>query len=156
MVAYFCGINTAAMSDFKSLMWWNVLTELIQASVHYCIITQFWTHSKWRRHCTLGFPGSPVVKNPPVSAADARDTGSIHGSRRSPAEGKSNPLQYSCLENPMDREAWWATVHGITKSDMTEQLSRPHTYTVTLVLVRNKQLLIAGRIECIFFFSHRI
>ena len=52
-----------------------------------------------------GFPGSRVVKNPPVNAGDARDLGSIPGSGRSPGEGNGNPLQYSCLENPMNREA---------------------------------------------------
>ena len=54
-----------------------------------------------------------TVKNLP---ANARDAGSIPGSARSPGEGNENPLQNSCLENPMDRGAWWATVHGITKS----------------------------------------
>ena len=64
-----------------------------------------------------GFPGGSVVKNPP---ANAGDVGLIPGSGRSPGEGNGNPLQYSCLGNPMDREAWWATVHGVTKeSDMT-------------------------------------
>ena len=57
-----------------------------------------------------------VVKNPSASAGDIRDMGSIPGSGRSPGEGHGNPLQYSCLENPMDRGAWWATVHGVTKS----------------------------------------
>ena len=57
-----------------------------------------------------GFPGDSVVENPP---ANAGDTGSIPESGRSPGEGHDNPLQYSCLENPMDREAWWATVQGI-------------------------------------------
>ena len=56
-----------------------------------------------------------VVKNPPTNAIDIRDTGSIPGSGRSPGEGNGNPLQYSCLENPMDRGAWWATAHGVTK-----------------------------------------
>ena len=57
-----------------------------------------------------------VVKNPPASAGDARDVGSIPGSGRSPGGGHGNPLQYSCLENPMGRGTWWATVHGVTKS----------------------------------------
>ena len=50
------------------------------------------------------------------SACNAGDLGSIPGSGRSPREGNGNPLQYSCLENPMDREAWWAIVHGVTNS----------------------------------------
>jgi len=53
-----------------------------------------------------------VVKNPPANAGDARDLGSIPGSGRSLREGHSNPFQYFCLENPMDRGAWWATVIG--------------------------------------------
>ena len=61
-----------------------------------------------------------VVKNPPASAGDTRDLGLIPGSGRSPGGRKGNPLQYSCLENPMDRGAWQATVHGVTESDMTE------------------------------------
>ena len=61
-----------------------------------------------------------VVKNPPANAGDIRDVGSIPGSGRSSGEGNGNPLQYSCLESPMDRGAWWATVHGVAKeSDMT-------------------------------------
>ena len=57
-----------------------------------------------------------VVKNLPGNAADVRDAGSIPGSGRSPGEGNGNPLPYSCLENPMDRGAWQATVHGVAKS----------------------------------------
>ena len=57
-----------------------------------------------------------VVKNLPASAGDVRDTGSILGLGRSPQGGHSNLLQYSCLENPMDRGTWWATVHGVAKS----------------------------------------
>ena len=57
-----------------------------------------------------------MVKNPAVNVRDRRDTGSIPGLGRSPGGGHGNPLQYSCLENPMDRGAWWATVHGVSKS----------------------------------------
>ena len=57
-----------------------------------------------------------VVKNLPANAGDITDTGSIPGSERSPGEGHGNPLQYSSLENPMDREVWWATVRGVTKN----------------------------------------
>ena len=60
-----------------------------------------------------GFPGGSDGK---VSACNAGDPALILGSGRSPGEGNGNPLQYSCLENPMDGEAWWATVHGVAKS----------------------------------------
>ena len=62
------------------------------------------------------FPCGTVVKNPPANAGDTGDVGSVPGSGRSPGEGNGNPLQYSCLENSMDREAWWATVHGVAKN----------------------------------------
>ena len=65
-----------------------------------------------------------VVKNPPANAGDTRDLGSIPGSGRSPREGKGNPLQYSCLENPMDRGAWRAMVHSVSQSrtDVTKHI----------------------------------
>ena len=59
------------------------------------------------------FPGGSDVK---ASAYNAGDPGSIPGSGKSSGEGNGNPLQYSCLENPMDGGAWWATVHGVAKS----------------------------------------
>ena len=59
---------------------------------------------------------APVVKNLPSYAGDVRDMGSIPGSGRSPGRGHGNPLQYSCLENPMNRGAWWTTVQRVTKS----------------------------------------
>ena len=61
----------------------------------------------------MGCPGGSVVKNPP---ANAGDIGSIPGSGRSPGEGSGNPLQYSCLGNPLDGGALWAVVHAVTKS----------------------------------------
>ena len=66
----------------------------------------------------LGFHGGSMVKNPP---ANAGDMGLIPGLGRSPGEGNGNPFQYSCLENPMDRGAWWATVHGVAKELDTTQ-----------------------------------
>ena len=60
-----------------------------------------------------GFPGGSVVKNPPANAGDVR---SIPGLGRCPGEGNGNPLQYSCLGNPMEEGPWWATVHGVAKS----------------------------------------
>ena len=57
-----------------------------------------------------------MVKNLPANAGDARDAGSIPGSGRSPGVGNGNPLQYSCVENSMDRGAWQPTVHGVAKS----------------------------------------
>ena len=61
----------------------------------------------------LGFPGGSEVKNPPINSGDMR---LIPGSGRSPGEGNGNPLQYSCLENSMDREAWQAMAYGVAKS----------------------------------------
>ena len=68
-------------------------------------------------HYSQDFPGGSLVKNPP---ANAGDSGSIPGLGRSLGEGNGSPSQDSCLENPMDREAWWVTVHGVAKElDMT-------------------------------------
>ena len=75
----------------------------------------------------MGFPGGTVVKNLPANAGDTRDAGSIPRSGRSPEEGNGNPLQYSCLENSMDRGFWWATVHGVAKC--WTQLSDFHSLT---------------------------
>ena len=67
-------------------------------------------------HQILGFPGGLVVKTQPDNAGDAGDVGFIPGWGRSPGGGNGNPLQSSCLENPMDRLTWWATVHWVTKN----------------------------------------
>ena len=82
---------------------------------------------------TWVFPRGSVVKNPPANAGAERDAGLIPGSGKVPAGGNSNPLQYSCLGNPMDRGALRATVHGVAESDTTELLSthtvHPYVYT---------------------------
>ena len=72
---------------------------------------------------TCKISGGSVVKNPPASAGDM---GSIPGSGRSPGTGHGNPLQYSCLGNPMDRGAWWAAAHGVTKNQ-----TQLNNYTIT-------------------------
>ena len=63
-----------------------------------------------------GFPGGTSGKEPPANAGDMRDIGLIPGSGRSPGGGHGNPLQYSYLENPTDRGAWWTTVHRVAQS----------------------------------------
>ena len=64
----------------------------------------------------MGFPGGSVVKNPTTNAGDTGDVGLIFESGRFPGVDNGSPLQYSCLGNPLDREVWWVTVHGGTKS----------------------------------------
>ena len=72
---------------------------------------------------------APAVKNPPANARDVRDASSTPGSGRSPRGGNSNPLQYSYLENPMDKGAWWAIVHKVIKS--WTRLKQPSMHTCT-------------------------
>ena len=80
-----------------------------------------------------------MVKNPPADTGDTRDLGLIPGSGKSPGAGYGNPLQYSCLENPMDRGTWWATVHGGCKeSDRTEVTLNTCT---TIYKINSKDLL---------------
>ena len=73
-----------------------------------------------------------MVENLPANAGDIRDPGSIPGSGRCPGGGHGNPLQYSCLENPMDRGDWQATVHQVAKSRRLKRLSR-NTQVIPLV-----------------------
>ena len=75
----------------------------------------------------------PVVKNLPVNAGDLRAMGSIPGLGRSPGEGNGNPLQYSCLENPVDRGAWWATVYRVAQSWTRWKQLNTHAHTPLLI-----------------------
>ena len=72
-----------------------------------------------------------VVKNPPANVGDTGDVGSIPGSGKSPGEGNGHPFQYSCLNNPMDRGAWWATVQRVSKSWTQLKRLNMHTHTHT-------------------------
>ena len=78
----------------------------------------------------MRLPGGSVAKNLPTNEGNPRNAGLIPGSGKSLGEGNSNLFQYSCLENPMDRVAWWATVHGLAESDRAEQLM--HIYIILL------------------------
>ena len=84
-----------------------------------------------------GFPGGSVVKNLPANAGDA---GWTPASGRSPGEGNNNTLQYSCLGNPLDREAWWATVHKVMKeSDTTWRLNNNNNFFKDIMLLHTQQ-----------------
>ena len=95
-----------------------------------------------------------LVKNPPANAGDTRDVGLIPGSGRSPGEWNGNPLQYSCLENSMNRGAWLATVHRVTKSQTgLKRLSvrvHTHTHTHTCIFIPNWSSLMMGVDLCLF------
>ena len=83
----------------------------------------------------MGFPGGSEVK---ASASHAGDQGLILGLGGFPGEGNSNPLQYSCLENPVDGGAWWPTVHGVTKSDTTSNFTFLSYQFITKAIVKYK------------------
>ena len=74
----------------------------------------------------MGFSGGAVVRNPPANVGEEGDAGLIPESGRSPGEGNGNPLQYSCLGNPMDRGAWWATLHRDYKESVTTEQLNTH------------------------------
>ena len=100
----------------------------------------------------MGFPGVSVIKNSPASAGDTRDGGSILVSERSPGVGNTNPLQYSCLENPMDRGAWWAIVHRVAKSRTRLSTAQGgHNSTVTTIIP--VQATITSYCHQLFFFK---
>ena len=92
----------------RFLKMWIILKVFIEF-----VTIFFWPQGMW----DTGFPGGTVIKNPPARAGDSAST---PGSGRCPGEGNSNPLQHSCLENPMDRGAWQATVHRDAKETLSD------------------------------------
>ena len=96
----------------KSQLHFNSICTSIYVSIYLSIYLSIY----------MGFPGDTVVKNLPANVGDTRDMGLIPGSGRFPGGENGNPLQCSCLENPMDRGAWWTTYNplGCRESDMTE------------------------------------
>ena len=117
-------------SDFASYFSEKIKTMRTSTNSHHHIypVTNIIFHSS----AFPGFPGGAVVMNLPASIRNMRDTGLIPGLGRSPRIGNSNPLQYSCLENSMDREAWWATIHVFTKS---QTWLSAHEYSFPSVLL---------------------
>ena len=107
----------------------NQQQESIQVCCEAAETRQCFTSAKtgWGRKQSLGkkYTGLPWSLSGKESTCDAGDLGSVPGLGRSPGEGNGYPLQYSCLDNPIDRGAWWATIHGVMKSWMTER----HTFT---------------------------
>ena len=101
------------MDIFFFKIYWSIV------DLQYCI--SFGCTTKWFSYTYIwGFPGGSDGKE---SICNAGDLGLIPGLERSPGDGNGNPLQYSCLENAMDRGAWWAIVHRVTESDMIEWLT---------------------------------
>ena len=96
-----------------SIVWSSTPQKLIFI---FCQVYNYQQAHETVRHC---FPGAAVVGNLPANAGDEGDSSSIPGSGRSPGVGNVNLLQYSCLGNPMDRGAWLAMVHGVTKESDT-------------------------------------
>ena len=111
----------------------------LEFAMHWWLFT---LHCIYTYLCSIwGFLGGTMVKNSPTNAGGAGDLDSIPGSERSPGEGNGNPLQYSCLGNPMDRGAWWATVHGVAESQ-TQLSNWAHSIYIVLGIIHSLELIL--------------
>ena len=111
-------------------------SKLLAGKATTCSLWVFLSPHLYTLMLLLGFPGGLVGKEPACNAGDAGDMGSIPGSGRSPGGGHSNPLQYSCLENPMDRGAWWAIAHNSQSQTRLKWLSMHASFSH---LMKNKK-----------------
>ena len=135
-IFWYLNICMCNLTGFHSTIW-AVLTRLKVLRWDERIIKMWYVHTHTQWNTTQPQKGmklchshvAPVVKNLPASAGDVTDAGSIPGSGRSPAGGQGNWLQYSCLENPMDRGAWGAPVHRVRKSQTRLKGLSTHTYS---------------------------
>ena len=124
------GVEKGEQISGKSLYFlypWDSCSQIV--NIHCVVNLQIFTGHlcvSWRASQVV-----PVVKNPLANAGDVREVGLIPGLGRCPGEGNGNPLQYPCLENPMDRAAWWATVHGVTKTGTWPKRLSTHTRSVS-------------------------
>ena len=107
--------------------WWAAVYRVAQSRTR---LKQLSSSSSSSREL-IGFPGGLLVKNPPANTGDKRDAGLIPGSGQCPGGGHGNPLQYSFLENPMDRGAWLAPAHGVLKSQTQLKRLSIHSRTCT-------------------------
>ena len=120
-------------------------SKLLAGKATTCSLWVFLSPHLYTLMLLLGFPGGLVGKEPACNAGDAGDMGSIPGSGRSPGGGHSNPLQYSCLENPMDRGAWWAIAHNSQSQTRLKWLSMHASFSH---LMKNKKKQIILLILC--------
>ena len=138
------GICLGAQLDWKAPTLSSGMFSPSVCSVSFCVdfvlssispsfsVTSLAAPAQSKYSIPRGFPGGAGGEEPAANTEDPRDMGLNPESARSPAKGNHYPLQYSCLENPMDRGVWWATVHGVPKS--WTRLRQQHTHTSHCIL----------------------
>ena len=171
-IAFFYWILTWSFHQhLQSIMWWAWARYIGKNEWYHCLSTCIFLVNlakrlyQWRLiskkvngsyNLLLSFLGGSVVKNPPASVGDTGEVGLIPGPGRSLRMGNGNPLQYSCLGNPMDRGAWWATVNGVSKnrtkkekeSDTTEHAHTTKNYMMGNSHLKSIPVMMVGTVCC--------